>query len=186
MQSTSWEMPAWMNHKLKSRLLVEISTSSDMQMKALKWQKVVEELKILSTRVKEKSEKSGLKPNFQKTKIIAFSHITSWQIEREKVEAVKDFLFLVSKITANSDCCHEVPSFPWKESCDKPRQHIKKQRHHLANKGPYSQNYCFSRSHGQMWQLNHKESWALKNWCCGVGEDSCESLGLQGDQISQS
>ena len=66
-------------------------------MKALKWQKVVEELKSLSMRVKEKSEKSGLKPNFQKTKIIAFSHTTSWQIEGEKVEAVKDFLFLVSK-----------------------------------------------------------------------------------------
>ena len=100
--------------------------------------------------MKEESEKADLKLNIKKTKIMACGPITSWQIEREKVEAVKDFLFLVSKITANSDCCHEVPSFPWKESCDKPRQHIKKQRHHLANKGPYSQNYCFSRSHGQM------------------------------------
>ena len=95
----------------------------------------VEELKSL-LRVKEKSEKSGLKPNIQKTKIIASSHITSWKIEGEKVETVTDFLSLVSKITANSDCCHEIPSFPWKESCYKPREHSKMQRHHLANKGP--------------------------------------------------
>ena len=54
---------------------------------------------------------------------------------------------------------------PWKESYDKPRQHIKKQRYHFANKGPYSQSYGFSSSHVQMWELNHKESWVLKNWC---------------------
>ena len=52
-----------------------------------------------------------------------------------------------------------------KESCDKPRQCIKKQRHHFANKGPYSQSYGFSSSHVQMWEVDHKESWALKNWC---------------------
>ena len=51
----------------------------------------------------------------------------------------------------------------WKESYDKPRQHIKKQRHHFADKGPYSQNYGFSRSHIQMWELDHK-GWPLKNW----------------------
>ena len=54
---------------------------------------------------------------------------------------------------------------PWKESYDKPRRHVKKQRHHFANKGPYSQSYGFSSSHVQMWELNHKEGWALKNWC---------------------
>ena len=53
---------------------------------------------------------------------------------------------------------------PWKESYDKPRQHIKKQRHHLANKSPYSQSYGFSSSHVWMWELNHKEDWAPKNW----------------------
>ena len=52
----------------------------------------------------------------------------------------------------------------WKKSFDNPRQHIKKQRHHFANKGPYSQNYSFSSSHVQMWELDHKEGWALKNW----------------------
>ena len=54
---------------------------------------------------------------------------------------------------------------PWKESYDKPGQHIKKQRHHFANKGPYSQSYGFSSSHVWMWGLDHKEGWALKNWC---------------------
>ena len=54
---------------------------------------------------------------------------------------------------------------PWKESYDQPRQHIKEQRHHFASKGPYSQGYGFSSSHVQMWELDHKEGWALKNWC---------------------
>ena len=54
---------------------------------------------------------------------------------------------------------------PRKKSYDKPRQHIKTQRHHFADKGPYSQIYCFSRSHVRMWELNHKENWAPKNWC---------------------
>ena len=53
---------------------------------------------------------------------------------------------------------------PWKKSYDKPRQHIKKQRHYFANKGPSSQSYGFSSSHVWMWELNYKESWALKNW----------------------
>ena len=54
---------------------------------------------------------------------------------------------------------------PWKQSYDKPRQHIKKQRHHFDDKGPYSQSYGFSISHVQMWELDDKEAWALKNWC---------------------
>ena len=53
---------------------------------------------------------------------------------------------------------------PWKKSYDEPRQHIKKQRHHFTNKGPYSQSYGFSGSHVQMWKLDHKEGRALKNW----------------------
>ena len=62
------------------------------------------------------------------------SPITSWQIEGEKVEAMTDFLFLGSKISADSDCNHEIKMLvPWKESYDKPRQHIKKQRYHFAN-----------------------------------------------------
>ena len=54
---------------------------------------------------------------------------------------------------------------PWKKCYDQPRQHIKKQRHYFANKGPSSQGYCFSSSHVWMWELDYKESWALKNWC---------------------
>ena len=54
---------------------------------------------------------------------------------------------------------------PWKKNYDQPRQHVKKQRHYFANKGPSSQSYGFSSSHVWMWDLDHKESWALKNWC---------------------
>ena len=54
---------------------------------------------------------------------------------------------------------------PWKKSYDQPRQHIKKQRHYFDNKGPYSQTYGFPGSHVRMWELDYKESWALKNWC---------------------
>ena len=54
---------------------------------------------------------------------------------------------------------------PWKKSYDQARQHIKKQRYYFANKGLYSQSYGFSSSHIQMWELHHKESWVVKNWC---------------------
>ena len=67
-----------------------------------------EKLKSLLMRMKEKSEKAGLKLNIQKTKIMVFSPIPSWQIEGEKVEAVIDFIFLGSKITADGDCSHEI------------------------------------------------------------------------------
>ena len=70
-----------------------------------------------------------------------------------------------------------------------PRQHIKKQRHYFADKGPYSQSYGFSSSHVWMWELDHKEGKATEELMllnCGVGEDSWESLGLQGDQTSPS
>ena len=78
---------------------------------------------------------------------------------------------------------------PWKKSCNKPRQHVKKQRHYFADKGPSSQSYGFSSSHIWMWELDHKESWALKNWYFWTrksGEDSWESFGLQGDPTSPS
>jgi len=67
---------------------------------------------------------------------------------------------------------------PWKKSCDKPRQCIKKQRHYFTAKGPYSQSYSFSSSHVWMWDLDHKEGWALKNWCFWtmVLEKTLESL----------
>ena len=91
---------------------------------------------------------------------------TSWEIDGETVETVSDFIFLGSKITADGDCSHDIKMLgPWKNSYDKPRQHIKKQRHYFANKGPSSQSYGFSSIHVWKWELGHKESWVPKNWC---------------------
>ena len=82
----------------------------------------------------------------------------------EKLEAVAEFIFLGSKITKDGDCSYEIKTLaPWKESYDKPRQRIKKQRHHFANKGLHSPGYGFSSSHVWMWELDHKEGWAWKN-----------------------
>ena len=78
---------------------------------------------------------------------MAFNPITSWQIEGEKVEVMTDFLFLDSKITVDGDCSHEIRRRLLLESYDKLRQHIKKQRHYFANKGPSSQGYGFSSGH---------------------------------------
>ena len=104
-----------------------------------------EELKSLLMKVKEESEKVGLKLNIQKTKIMASSPIISWQIDGETAETVADFIFLGSKITANGDCSHEIKRrLLLRSSYDQPRQHIKKQRHYFANKGPSSQGYGFS------------------------------------------
>ena len=79
------------------------------------------ELKSLLMKVKEESEKVGLKLNIQKTKITASSPITSWQKDGETVETVSDFIFLSSKITADGDCSHELKDTPWKKSYDQPR-----------------------------------------------------------------
>ena len=105
------------------------------------------------------------------------------------METVKDFHFLGSKITADDDCSHDIKTLaPWKKSYDQARQHIKKQRHYFAGRGPSSQGYGFSSGHVWMWvglprKLSAEE---LKLLNCGVGEDSWESLELQGDQTSQS
>ena len=83
-----------------------------------------EELKNLLMKVKEESEKTGLKLNVQKTKIMASGPITSWQIDGETVETVRDFILGGSKITADSDCSHEIERCllaPWKKSYDQPR-----------------------------------------------------------------
>ena len=116
-------------------------------------------------KVKEKSEKASLKLNIQKAKIRASGPITSWQIDGETVEIVTDFIFLASKITADGDCSHEIKRCLLFGKKAMTNQHIKKQSHYFANKGLYRQSYGFSSSHVWMWELNHKESWALKNWC---------------------
>ena len=111
-----------------------------------------EELKSLLMRVKEKSEKASLKLSIQKTKIMASGPVTFWQIEGGKAEAVTDFLFLGSIITTDGDGSHEIRKTiaSWQESCDKPRQCVKKKRHHFADKGPSSQSYGYSSSHVRM------------------------------------
>ena len=80
---------------------------------------------------------------------MASGPITSWQIGGKTMETVTDFIFLGSKITADGDRSHEIKKMfaPWKKSYDKPRQHIKKQRHYFANKSLYGQSYGFSSSH---------------------------------------
>ena len=94
-----------------------------------------EEPKSLFLKVKEKSEKVGLKLNIQKIKIMASGPITSWQIDGETMETVTDFILGDSKITADGDCSHEIKTLnPWKESYDQLRHHIKKQKHYFANK----------------------------------------------------
>ena len=84
-----------------------------------------EELNSLLMKAKVECEKVGIKLNIQKTKIMASSPITSWQMDGEIVEAVADFIFLGSKITADGDCSHEIKRclLLWKESYDQPRQH---------------------------------------------------------------
>ena len=98
MQSTSCEMPGWMNDKLESRLPGEISITSDMQMTPPLWQKVKRNQSLL-TKVKEENDKVALKLNIQKTKIMASSPINSWQIDGETIETV---------ITVDGDCSHEI------------------------------------------------------------------------------
>ena len=101
-------MLGWMKHKLESRLPGEISITSDMQMTPPLTAESEEELKSLLMKVKEESEKVGLKLNIQKTKIMASDPITSWQIDGETMETVRDFILGGSKITADGDCSHEI------------------------------------------------------------------------------
>ena len=110
-----------------------------------------EELKSILMKVKEEGKKAGLKLNIQKTKIMASSPVTSWQIDGE---TVADFILGASKITADGDCSHEIKkTFAlWKESYDQPKQ----QKHYFANKVLSSQSYGFSRSHVWMWELDYK------------------------------
>ena len=129
--------------------------------------KIKEELKCLLMWVKEKSEKADLKINIKKinkkTDVMAFSPITSWKIDGEKVEAVADFISLTSRITLEGYCSHEIKGLLIIRR--KARWHIKKQRHHFGDKSASSQSYGFSSSHVQIWELNHKLGWMPKNWC---------------------
>ena len=117
-------------------------------------------------KVKQESGKVVLKLNIQKTKIMASSPITSWQIDGETMETVTDFIFLGSKITADGNCCHEINRhLLLGRKAMTNLDSILKSRDHFADKGLYSQRYGFSSTHVQMWELDHKEGWASENWC---------------------
>ena len=125
-----------------------------------------EELKSLLMKVKEESEKVGLKLSIQKTKIMASCPITSWQIDGETMETVAEFIFLGSKITADDDCSHEIKRclLLGRKVMTNLDSMLKKQRHYFADKDPSSQGYGFFSGHVWMWELDYKESWVPKNW----------------------
>ena len=125
------------------------------------WQKSEEELKSLLMKVKEEREKAGLKLNIQKTKIMAYGPIISWQIDGETVEIVRDFIFLGFRLTVDSDCSYEIKKTlaPWKRSYDQPRQNIQKQNY-SADEGPYNQRYVFPVV------MCRCESWTVKKAEC--------------------
>ena len=107
-----------------------------------------EELRNLLMKVKEESEKVGLKFNILKMKIMASGPITSWQIDGETVETVADFILWAPKSLQMVTSAMKLKTLtPWKKSCGQPRQHIKKQRHYFVNKGPSSQSNGFSSGH---------------------------------------
>ena len=116
-------------------------------------------------KVKEKSEKAGLKLNVWKTKIMASGPITSWQIDGETMETVKDFIFLGSKITADGDCSHEIKRrlFLGRKVMTNLDSILKSRD--ITNKGPSSQSSGFPSSYVWMWELDQKEGLVLKNWC---------------------
>ena len=125
---------------------------------------VKEELKSLLMIVKEQSEKADLKLSIQKTKIMASSRITLWQIDGETMETVTGFIFLGSKITEDGDCSNEIKRLLLLgRKAMTNLEHFKKQGHYFANKGPSSQGYGFSSSHVWMCGLDHKENQTLKN-----------------------
>ena len=107
-----------------------------------------EELKNLLMKVKEESEKAGLKLNIQKTKIMASGPITSWQVDGKTMATVTDFIFLDSKITADGDCSHEIKRhlLLGRKAVTNLDSIFKKQRHYFADKGLSSQSYGFSSS----------------------------------------
>ena len=167
-------------HKLEAKFMREITTS-DMQMIPES-----EELKSLLMKVKEESKKAGLKLNIQKTKIIASGPITSWQIDGETIEIVRNFILGGSKITTDGDCSHEIKGhlLLGRKAMTNLNSILKSRDITLPTKVHLVKAMVFP----WMWELDHKESWALKNWCFWtvVGEDSWESLGQQGDQTSLS
>ena len=131
-----------------------------------------EELKSLLMKVKQESEKVGLKLNIQKTKIMASGPITSWEIDGETVQTVSDFIFGGSKITADGDFSHDIKRhlLLGRKIMTHLDSILKKQRHYFTNKRPSGQGCGFSSGHVWMWELDCEESWmpkidAFELWC---------------------
>ena len=112
-----------------------------------------EELKSLLMKVKEESEKVGLKLNIQKTKIMASGTITSWEIDGETVETVSDFIFGGSKITVDGDSSHEI------------KRRLLLGRKFMTNLDSILKTETLLSGHIWIWEMDREESWALKNWC---------------------
>ena len=126
-----------------------------------------EELKSLLMKVKDESEEVGLKLNIQKTKIMASGPISSWEIYGETVETVSDFILGGSKITVDGDYSHEIKRclLLGRKTMTNLDSILKSRDITFSSNGLSSQSYGFSSSHVWMWELDCKESWALKNWC---------------------
>ena len=158
MQSTSWETLGWKKHKLESfvgRNINNLRYADDTTFMA----ESEEELKSFLMKVKEESEKIGSKLNIQRSKIMASSPITSWQIDRETMETVRDFILGGSKITADSDCSYEIKRHLVLGRKAMTRlDRILKQRYYFISKDSSCQSYGFSSSHIWMWELDYKES----------------------------
>ena len=171
-QSTSCKMSSWMNHKLESRLLGEISTTSDDTSLMAESE---EELKSL-LRVKDESEKAGLKLGLKKLRSWQSGHITSWQMDGGIMETVRDFIFLGSNITADGDCSHEIKrclllgrkAMPNLDSILKSRDITLPRKVHLVKAMifPIVMYGCES------WTIKKAEHRRVDVLNCGVGEDS--------------
>ena len=124
-----------------------------------------EELKSLLMKMKEESEKAGLKLSIQNTKILASPPITSWQIDGETMETVTDFIFLGSKITADDDCSHEIKRrlLLGRKAMTNLDSILKSRDITLPTKVHIVKAMVFSSSHEQIWELDHKENWGPKN-----------------------
>ena len=177
--STSWNQDSWEKYN-------NLRYADDTTLMA----ESKEELKSLLIKVKEENENIGLKFNIQKTKIMASGPITSWQIDGETVEPMTDLIFLGSKITADGDCSHEIKrrlllgrkAMTNLESILKSRDITLPPKVHLVK----AMVFVVFRYGCDGWTIKKAERQRIDAFNCAVGEDSWESLGLQGDPISPS
>ena len=172
MQSTSWETQGWKKHKLESRLLGEISITSDIQMTPPVWQQVKRNWKASWWKWKRTVKKVGLNLTIQKMKITASGPITSWQIDVETVETVTDFILGGSKITADGERSHEIKRYLFLgrkamsnlDSILKSRHIILPTKVHLVKATAFPVVMCGCES----WTIKKAEQWridAFELWC---------------------